>query len=120
HRCGLRTYASRTPTTMHALESDREILDIQPLVQDEAANVRTLIQQLKPLDFDPRHLVDFLAGMIERYRSDTGIAAKFVCNLRDVAFPPHICREVAGIVKEELRKLAWHSRANNVLVRLRS
>jgi signal transduction histidine kinase len=118
HAIGFRLYALRTQATMNALERDRELLDIQQLVQDEAANVRTLIQQLKPLDFDPRHLVDFLAGMIERYRSDTGIAAKFVCDLRDVAFPPHICREVAGIVQEALVNVARHSGATNVLVRL--
>ena len=120
HAIGFRLYALRTQATMNALERDRELLDIQQLVQDEAANVRTLIQQLKPLNFDPRHLVDFLAGMIERYRSDTGIAAKFVCDLRDVAFPPHICREVAGIVQEALVNVARHSGANNVLVRLGS
>jgi signal transduction histidine kinase len=118
HAIGFRLYALRTQTTIDAGERDRELLDIQQVVQDEAANVRTLIQQLKPLDFDPRHLVDFLAGMIERYRSDTGIAAKFVCNLQDVAFPPHICREVASIVQEALVNVAKHSGAANVLVRL--
>jgi len=118
HAIGFRLYALRTQAAIDPVERDRELLDIQQLVQDEAANVRTLIQQLKPLDFDPRHLVDFLAGMIERYRSDTGIAAKFVCDLRDVAFPPHICREVAGIVQEALVNVARHSGANNVLVRL--
>jgi signal transduction histidine kinase len=118
HAIGFRLYALRTQTTIDAGERDRELLDIQQVVQDEAANVRTLIQQLKPLDFDPRHLVDFLAGMIERYRSDTGIAAKFVCNLSDVAFPPHICREVASIVQEALVNVAKHSGAANVLVRL--
>ena len=120
HAIGFRLYALRTQATIGALERQRELLDIQQLVQDEAANVRTLIQQLKPLDFDPRHLVDFLAGMGERYRSDTGIAAKFVCDLRDTAFPPHICREVAGIVQEALVNVARHSGATNVLVRLGS
>jgi len=118
HAIGFRLYALRTQAAIDPVERDRELLDIQQLVQDEAANVRTLIQQLKPLDFDPRHLVDFLAGMIERYRSDTGIAAKFVCDLRDVAFPPHVCREVAGIVQEALVNVARHSGATNVLVRL--
>ena len=120
HAIGFRLYALRTQTTIDALERDRELLDIQQLVQDEAANIRTLIQQLKPLDFDPRRLIDFLAGMIERYRSDTGIAAKFVCDLRDAAFPPHICREIAGIVQEALVNVARHSGATNVLVRLGS
>jgi signal transduction histidine kinase len=103
---------------MEACERDQELLDIQQLVQSEAVNIRTLIQQLKPLDFDPRHLVDFLAGMIERYKYDTGIAAKFVCDIRDTPFPPHICREVASIIQEALVNVARHSGAKNVLIKL--
>jgi signal transduction histidine kinase len=118
HAIGFRLYALRTQHTVDARERDQELLDIQQLVQDEAANIRSLIQQLKPLDFDPRHLVDFLASMIERYRYDTGIAAKFVCDDSGVALPPHICREVAGIVQEALVNVRKHSGARNVLIRL--
>jgi signal transduction histidine kinase len=118
HAIGFRLYALRAQKTMEACKRDQELLDIQQLVQNEAVNIRTLIQQLKPLDFDPRHLVDFLAGMIERYEYDTGIAAKFVCDLRDIAFPPHICREVASIIQEALVNVAKHSGAKNVLIKL--
>src|SRR2546430_7694031 len=86
--------------------------------QSEAANVRNLIQQLEPLDFDPRHLVDFLAGMVTRYRQDTGIGAQFVCDVADVNLPPAICREIAGILREALANVRRHSAAQNVLVRL--
>ncbi len=78
HAIGFRLYALRTQATIDARERDQELLDLQELVQTEAMNIRTLIQHLKPLDFDPRHLVEFLAAMIDRYRYDTGIAAKFV------------------------------------------
>ncbi len=118
HAIGFRLYALRNQATMGGQRRDQELLDIQQLVQHAAANIRTLIQQLKPLDFDPRHLVDFLAGMIERYKYDTGIAANFVCDLHDTVFPPHICREVAGIVQEGLVNVAKHSGAKNVLIRL--
>jgi hypothetical protein len=49
-----------------------------------------LIQQLKSLDFDPRHLVEFLTAMIERYRQDTGIAANFVCDVGSMLPPPRV------------------------------
>jgi signal transduction histidine kinase len=118
HAIGFRLYALRAQKTIEACERDQELREIQQLVQSEAVNIRNLIQQLKPLDFDPRHLVDFLAGMIERYKYDTGIAANFVCDLRDTAFPPRLCREVAAIVQEALVNVAKHSGAKNVLIRL--
>jgi signal transduction histidine kinase len=88
------------------------------MVQNEAANVRHLIQQLEPLDFDPRHLVDFLAGMVTRYRQDTGIGAQFLCDVQNVNLPPATCREIAGVVREALANVRRHSGAQNVLVRL--
>jgi signal transduction histidine kinase len=120
HAIGFRLYALRTGTTMDARERDRELLDLQQLVQTEASNIRTLIQHLKPLDVDPRHLADFLMVMIERYRYDTGIAAKFVCDVGDATLPPHTCREVAGIVQEALANVLKHSGAQHVVVRLDS
>jgi len=87
-------------------------------VQNETTSLRTLIHQLKPVNFDPRHLVDFLAGMIERYRYETGISAKFVCDVGDVTLRPQVCREIAGIVQEALANVQKHSGAENVLVRL--
>jgi signal transduction histidine kinase len=120
HAIGFRLYALRTGTPIDAHERDRELMDIQRLVQVEAANIRTLIHQLKPLDVDPRRLVDFLTGMIERYRYDTGISAKFVCDVGDVTLPLDTCREVAGIVQEALANVLKHSGARNVLVRLGS
>jgi two-component system sensor histidine kinase DegS len=99
-------------------ERETELLEVQQLVQNEAANVRNLIHQLEPLDFDPRHLVDFLSGMVTRYRQDTGIGAQFVCDTSQVNLPPATCRELAGIVREALANVRRHSGAQHVLVRL--
>jgi len=118
HATAFRLYALRTRSSIGAGEREQELLEIQQLVQNEAANVRHLIQQLEPLDFDPRHLVDFLAGMVTRYRQDTGIGAQFVCDVAEVSLPPPICREVAGILREALANVRRHSGAQNVLVRL--
>lgn len=118
HAIAFRLYALRTGTGVDGQEREREMLEIQELVQHEATNIRTLIQQLKPLNFDHRRLVDFLSGMIERFRYDTGIAAKFVCDVGEVRLPPQVCREVAGIVQEGLANTLKHSGAEKVLVRL--
>lgn len=118
HAIAFRLYALRTGQTSDPAERNRELTEIQQLVQGEAAILRALIRQLKPLDFDPRHLVDFLSRMIDQYRYDTGIGAKFVCDVAEVMLPPRTCRELAGIVQEALANVLKHSGAENVLVRL--
>jgi len=92
HAIGFRLYAFAHSGDNECPERDRELLDIQQLVQDEAANVRTLIQQLKPLDFDPRHLVDFLAGMIERYRSIQALPPSLSVIFAMWPFPTYLSR----------------------------
>ena len=118
HAIAFRLYALRTAQETDVGKRNQELIDIQQLVQNETTNLRALIRQLEPLDFDPRHLLDFLSRMIEQYRHDTGIGAKFVCDLADVALPPSTCRELAGIVREALANVLKHSGARNVLVRL--
>jgi signal transduction histidine kinase len=118
HAIAFRLYALRTRNSGPAPEREQELLEVQQLVQNEAANVRDLIHQLEPLDFDPRHLVDFLSGMVTRYRQDTGIGAQFVCDTAQVALPAATCRELAGIVREALANVRRHSAAQHVLVRL--
>ena len=118
HAIAFRLYALRTRSSVAPAEREQELLEVQQLVQSEAANVRNLIQQLEPLDFDPRRLVDFLAGMVTRYRQDTGITAQFVCDVPSVNLSPLVCREIAGILREALANVRRHSGAQNVLVRL--
>lgn len=118
HAIAFRLYALRTRATSSPEEREQELLEVQQLVQNEAANVRNLIHQLEPLDFDPRHLVDFLSGMVTRYRQDTGIIAQFVCDAEQVNLPATTCRELAGIVREALANVRRHSGAQHALVRL--
>jgi signal transduction histidine kinase len=117
HALAFRLYALRTGKKMDETERTQELLDLQELVQREAASLRGMIQQLQPVELGG-HLVDFLAGMIERYRYDTGIAAKFVCDLSDGTLPPATSREIVGIVQEALANVLKHSGAENVLVNL--
>jgi signal transduction histidine kinase len=117
HALAFRLYALRTGT-VSGKERTQELLDMQELAQKEAANLRGMIQQLQP--FDPKHLLNSLAGMIEQYGYDTGISAKFVCEASDVTLPPAICREITGVVQEALANVLKHSGAESVLVRLAS
>jgi len=118
HAIAFRLYALRTRAGSSTEEREQELLEVQQLVQNEAANVRDLIHQLEPIEFDPRHLVEFLSGMVTRYRQDTGIGAQFVCDSPEVSLPPTTCREIAGIVREALANVRRHSSAQHALVRL--
>ncbi len=118
HAIAFRLYALRTRPGSSAEEREQELVEVQQLVQNEAANVRDLIHQLEPIEFDPRHLVEFLSGMVTRYRQDTGIGAQFVCDSPQVSLPPATCREIAGIVREALANVRRHSSAQHALVRL--
>lgn len=118
HAIAFRLYALRTRPGASADERETELLEVQQLVQSEAANVRNLIHQLEPIDFDPRHLVDFLSGMVTRYRQDTGIGAQFICDTPQVSLPATACREIAGIVREALANVRRHSGAHHAVVRL--
>lgn len=118
HAIAFRLFALRTARDLAEDERNRELVEIQEIVQNEATNLRFLIRQLEPLDFDPRHLQDFLTRMIEQFRYDTGIGTNFVCDLPDVGLAPTTCRELAGIVREALANVLKHSGAQNVLVRL--
>lgn len=119
HGLAFRLYALRTAAGVDPKQRE-ELLELQELVQNETGVLRSLIQHLRPLDFDPRHLVEFLTALIERFRHDTGIAAKFVCDIGDLTLPSATCREIAGIVQEALANVLKHSGAETVLVRLGS
>lgn len=118
HALAFRLYALRTGTRMDDRERTQELLDLQELVQKEAATLRSMILQLQPVELDPAQLIDFLSGMIERYRYDTGIAAKFICDAGELALPPTTSREIVGIVQEALANILKHSGAESVLVHL--
>ncbi len=97
-----------------------ELAEIQQVLRNEVLNLRELMQQMKPVELDPRQLLDYLAEMVERFRRDTGIAARFISDQQETLAPPRTCRELARILQEALVNIRKHSGARNVLVLFRS
>jgi signal transduction histidine kinase len=95
-----------------------ELGRVQHVLRQEVLNMRELMQQMKPLDLDPRRLPDFLAESVDRFRRDTGIRASFVSDLREISLSPRIGLELARIAQEALVNVRKHSGAVNVIVRL--
>jgi signal transduction histidine kinase len=98
-------------------QTPRQILHgIPALIRNEIHNLRGLITQLGVLDLRPGELVPFLVDMAEKFRRETGIAAKVVSETEDVVLPPRVCREIVAIVREALTNTQKHAGAKNVLV----
>lgn len=91
---------------------------VQEILRHEVLGLRELMQEMRPVDVGPRDLLDFLSNLVDRFRRDTGISAKFVTALEEVALSPRLCREMVRIAQEALFNVRRHSGASNVIVRL--
>lgn len=106
----LRRRANGQPQTL-------ELERIQQLLREEVLNLRELMQSMRPVEIGPHQFLDFIAQLVERFRSDTGVDARFVSELEEVALPASACRELARVVQEGLVNVRKHSGAKSVYVR---
>lgn len=100
-------------------DAQRELHEIQELLRGEVLALRELMQALRPISLDASdQLPDVLGSVVERFRRDTGVSARFVGMDRPPLMPPAAALEFVRIVQEALVNVRKHSRARNVLVRL--
>jgi signal transduction histidine kinase len=97
-----------------------ELERIQALLREEVLNMRELMQSLRPMEIGPHQFLDFTAQLVERFRSDTGVEARFVSELEEVTLPASACRELARVVQEGLVNVRKHSGAKSVYIRFGS
>lgn len=110
----MRRESHRTPS---AVES--ELGEIQGLLRREVLALRELMQALRPPELDSgEQLPDVLAGLVERFRRESGISARFVPGGERISLSPAKALEMVRIVQEALVNVRKHSQARNVLVRL--
>ena len=96
-----------------------DLEDIQESLRHEVLALRELMQALRPIPLDTGdQLPDVLASIVERFRRDTGVPARFVFAGGPVGLPAPTALEVVRIVQEALANVRKHSGARNVLVRL--
>ncbi|HYE24352.1 MAG TPA: histidine kinase [Clostridia bacterium] len=94
-----------------------EIGQVQELVRHEVLTLRELMQQMRPIDVSPQHLIDVMADTVDRFRRDTGLHARFVTDVQeDVALSPHSCYELIRVLQEALTNVRKHAKAQSVLV----
>lgn len=97
-----------------------ELAEIQHVLRNEVLNLRELMQQMKPVELESRHLLDYMADLVDRFRRDSGISARFVTDMQEADIPRRTSRELARILQEALVNIRKHSGAQNVLVHFRS
>jgi signal transduction histidine kinase len=96
-----------------------DVAHVQELLRAEIVSLRQLMQALSPVELDsPEQLPEFLGLVIERFRRDTGISARFMCNIAGMALPLRSAIEVIRIVQEALVNVRKHSGARTVVVAL--
>ena len=95
----------------------QELRRVQTLLHEEIADVREEMQRIKPLEVEPSRLIQYMAGMVDRFRREQGISASFVAESQEVSLPPRVCTELVRIVQEALANVRKHSGAHNVFVR---
>jgi signal transduction histidine kinase len=98
---------------------DSEVGAVQELLRREVLSLRELMQALRPIEIEGAdQLPDALAALVERFRRDTGISARFIATGAGVPVSPKTALEIVRIVQEALANVRRHARARNVLVSL--
>jgi signal transduction histidine kinase len=95
-----------------------KLAHIQNALRTEVLELRELIQQMKTVPVDPKHVLEHLAKLVEQFQRDSGIASHFVSEIDELTLSPHVCEEVVRIVQEALVNVRKHSGARHVLVRV--
>ena len=119
--CGIemKVEALRRQPNVMATGAGPELDDVQEMLRREVLGLRELMQALRPIELDTREqLPDVLASVVERFRRDTGVSARFSTQGGSFPLHPGMALEVVRIVQEALVNVRKHSRAHNLLVHL--
>jgi signal transduction histidine kinase len=95
-----------------------ELQELRTALQAEIADVRDLMQNLRPLRLEGADVPSFIEEMVRRFEATTGIEARFECELHTVELLPRSCGELARLVQEALANVRKHSGATKVAVSL--
>lgn len=96
----------------------RQIRTIKEGLDQANAQLRELLAHFRTR-MDERGLIPAIESLVDRFRSETGIATFFQNELSETNLPPSIEVQVLHIVQEALTNVRKHSGAQNVRVMLR-
>jgi two-component system nitrate/nitrite sensor histidine kinase NarX len=95
-----------------------ELEKLHRILHREIIQARAVMESLKIEEMSPKQMLAMASEMISDFERETGIAASFVCEREPIDLAPHVCRQLASILREGLTNVRKHSEARNVHVRL--
>jgi two-component system, NarL family, sensor histidine kinase DegS len=114
----MRLEALRSTSVTDPARTTEELAQAQEVVRSEILSMRELMDRLRPIELSSQELLATLAEIVERFRRETGISARFLSDAQNVTLRPRVCSELVRILQEALFNVRRHSHANNVVVRL--
>jgi signal transduction histidine kinase len=94
------------------------LANLQQTVKNEAAELRQIVTDLRPLRVQSADLVDLMRGFAERYRNESTIALDLLIDSAQLRAPDRVCREIFQIYREALNNIKKHAKASHVVVKL--
>jgi signal transduction histidine kinase len=107
----------RSKASMQDSPEGAELHRLQNILRHEVLNLRDLMAQMRPAEFDPDELLAHFADIVQHFSRDTGIRARFITELKQVPLERRVCFELVRIVQEGLANVRKHSEAKHVMVR---
>jgi len=94
------------------------LANLQQTVKNEAAELRQIVTDLRPLRVQSADLLDLMRGFAERYRNESTIALDLLVDSTQLRAPDRVCREIFQIYREALNNIKKHAKASHVVVKL--
>jgi signal transduction histidine kinase len=88
------------------------------LLQEGIAKARRLISGSAGVDIDERGLASALSRLVERFRTEQGLAVTFTCDAPEVSLPTSAQHLLLRIAQEALFNVWKHAQASEIEVRL--
>jgi signal transduction histidine kinase len=108
----------RRQASASAPEEPGRLARVQNLIHEQVLKLRELMEEIKPVNPDPRRLPESLAERVEKFQRETGIETTFQCEEPPFPLTGRVCRELIYILQEALFNIRRHSGARRVNVRL--
>ncbi|MGA7029624.1 MAG: ATP-binding protein, partial [Candidatus Acidiferrales bacterium] len=96
----------------------KELETLQKTVQQESAELRRMVTDLRPLRVESADMRELMLGFAERFRNDSGLAVDLFIEDRNLRLPDRLCRELFQIYRESLNNIKKHAKASHVVVKL--
>lgn len=93
-----------------------EITQLQELSKLQAAELRTFVRSMRPVEVDGAGLVPSLRKLVEGFGKESGISASFVGGNTRVTPDSQSSLDILQVVREALHNVQKHSKASRVTV----